>query len=38
MEHCRCFDNPMESNCGVWDDNTSACPCVELGLAGQLPP
>jgi hypothetical protein len=35
---CACHEDPMHSNCGDWRDNTSACICVEYGLAGQLPP
>jgi hypothetical protein len=34
---CLCITDPMASRCGVWENNESACVCVELGLMGQLP-
>jgi len=37
MADCPCVENPSESGCGMWDNNTSACVCVEMALKGGLP-
>lgn len=30
---CPCFEAPLSSRCGNWDDNESACICADLGVA-----
>lgn len=37
-QECQCVVDSMKSKCGQWEGNTSACVCVDLGLAGDLPP
>ena len=32
MSECPCQLEPMESKCGVWDGNTSACLCADMGI------
>lgn len=32
---CECSLNPLDSKCGDWEGNESACICVEFGLIEQ---
>lgn len=32
MKECSCFDDPMNSKCGVWEENVSACICVSIAI------
>jgi hypothetical protein len=34
---CPCTLNPLDSRCGDWEDNRSACVCAAIGLEGRLP-